>query len=741
MQPGVRQYIEQVCKEHQNAFLVKDHEHCGTFDSYHRIFNQANAEFICQLDADDYLHQDAVATCIEQLRRNPDAPYAYTDCVEVDKSGRFTGLGQRQQRTLANNSDLTQFIPFHLRFIRLEKYQQVGGYNPACKYCGDYDLALRLEEVGNGIYIKKPLYFYRVHGQNTSIKRDKETFQESQWVIEAAFARRRLSGFFDLWINQESRIVELRQLDSGKSSPKSHNSKPAGHSTSLCVTGMHRSGTSLLAQMLSQIGFDLGERCLPADQNNHRGYYEDMDFISVNQSLFNRQNLYGNRGWPDWGWMDSRTARSIVAEDLSERAKSLATTRRKSSSLWAFKDPRSTLVLDFWKRSIPDLRFIFIYRHPFFVERSIERLNAHIFAENPDLARLIWNEYNRSILAFHKENPDVSAVISQEDLISNPEPVLYQALNKLGFSGYDECSLAPSVDKNLLCHQPAEISLTTHIYLSCYLDTKHILKELDAAKASMDEIRDEITSPCLKRNDIFEGYRNRLGSRIGIVIVSFNRGPTLLDAVMSILDNSTRYHKIVIVDNGSTDSETHRVLNYLEVNGITVLRAEAGSLASARNLGISYLDVDYILPLDDDNRLLAGYLVLAEDILLSAESHIVYSDKRLFGACYEEVSPPDFSLEELCSYNYIDACAVYPKFLWDMSGGYDENVDWVCDWDLWLYAALNGFSFSRIPFSCFEYRITYGSYISAYTSSLENQIWTIRYLSGKYGLPIGTLTY
>ncbi len=45
------------------------------------------------------------------------------------------------------------------------------------------------------------------------------------------------------------------------------------------ITGVGRSGTSLVANILSAVGTDLGEssRHLPPDENNIKGYFEDLD--------------------------------------------------------------------------------------------------------------------------------------------------------------------------------------------------------------------------------------------------------------------------------------------------------------------------------------------------------------------------------------------------------------------------------------------------------------------------------
>src|SRR5919106_6018808 len=55
----------------------------------------------------------------------------------------------------------------------------------------------------------------------------------------------------------------------------------------ICVLGMHRSGTSLVAGVLRLLGVDLGsdEEFLPPDSNNQSGYFELADLVEINDEI------------------------------------------------------------------------------------------------------------------------------------------------------------------------------------------------------------------------------------------------------------------------------------------------------------------------------------------------------------------------------------------------------------------------------------------------------------------------
>ena len=55
------------------------------------------------------------------------------------------------------------------------------------------------------------------------------------------------------------------------------------------ISGMHRSGTSLVAQLFFEAGADMGNPSTfyPTDKWNSDGYFEQTDILAINQPLIN----------------------------------------------------------------------------------------------------------------------------------------------------------------------------------------------------------------------------------------------------------------------------------------------------------------------------------------------------------------------------------------------------------------------------------------------------------------------
>ena len=51
------------------------------------------------------------------------------------------------------------------------------------------------------------------------------------------------------------------------------------------ILGMHRSGTSMVSGLLTNLGVDLGEDALGPLISNPRGHFEDGDFLGLNNAI------------------------------------------------------------------------------------------------------------------------------------------------------------------------------------------------------------------------------------------------------------------------------------------------------------------------------------------------------------------------------------------------------------------------------------------------------------------------
>ena len=197
--------------------------------------------------------------------------------------------------------------------------------------------------------------------------------------------------------------------------------------------------------------------------------------------------------------------------------------------------------------------------------------------------------------------------------------------------------------------------------------------------------------------------------KVSIVIPCYNQGTMLREALASVEQvRNGNLLEAIVVDDGSTEVETKKILDELEYDGHCVLRQPNRGPGAARNTGIRLAKSEFILPLDSDNHLRDLYLNEGISILKeNPGAGVVYADAEYFGERSGPWDVPEFDLLSLIRWNFVDACALYRKKLWEEVGGYDEYkpLSGLEDWEFWLRVASHGGTFVHVRKVGFDYRV------------------------------------
>ena len=110
----------------------------------------------------------------------------------------------------------------------------------------------------------------------------------------------------------------------------------------------------------------MGEALLAADAHNRPGYFEDLRFLDLNRRILAAAVPARRQGHADWGWtrdMDAIGVDAGLLDPFVARADALVA-RRSARRCWGWKDPRTSVLLDFWDARLADARYVFVYRAP-----------------------------------------------------------------------------------------------------------------------------------------------------------------------------------------------------------------------------------------------------------------------------------------------------------------------------------------------------------------------------------------
>jgi hypothetical protein len=216
----------------------------------------------------------------------------------------------------------------------------------------------------------------------------------------------------------------------------------------VCILGMHRSGTSLLAQWLSACGLHLGHRLMGAKPSNIHGHFEDLDFHDFHEEVFNFNNIsYGGLLGPlefrlnryqhtklqylvklknklnvEWGWKEPRTCLFIKEyREVLPNAFYLITYRD-------FREVVDSLIrrdLSVRKRQVYNLGWRFVLRYKLFEKRKIEKYYANRASEY----LRAWISYNTVLLNTFSDFPEQLLVVNQVNLNANDRKIFSKLSN------------------------------------------------------------------------------------------------------------------------------------------------------------------------------------------------------------------------------------------------------------------------------------------------------------------------
>lgn len=182
----------------------------------------------------------------------------------------------------------------------------------------------------------------------------------------------------------------------------------------IIVLGMHRSGTSLIANLVRRWGAYVGEGGLiAADAWNPMGYWEYEPLVRFNMQLLRAVESRTSIP-PDDGQRDKLAALAAAGE-YRRRGLELLDGACAAGRPWVWKDPRLSILLPFWQRLWEDVCHVVAVRHPAQVARSMHRREDYL---PEDAALVLWQRYMTEILK-HTARHRATIFVSYNRLLSD----------------------------------------------------------------------------------------------------------------------------------------------------------------------------------------------------------------------------------------------------------------------------------------------------------------------------------
>lgn len=141
----------------------------------------------------------------------------------------------------------------------------------------------------------------------------------------------------------------------------------------IVVAGMHRSGTSAFVRCVNLLGAGIGEKLIPANWGNERGFWEDEEVVAADDALL----AAAGRTWHDVRSMPAGWESSPAITEPAARIARIVADETARCPLWVVKDPRLSRLVPAWDEAFAssgvEPHFLVALRHPAEVASSQER--------------------------------------------------------------------------------------------------------------------------------------------------------------------------------------------------------------------------------------------------------------------------------------------------------------------------------------------------------------------------------
>jgi GT2 family glycosyltransferase len=141
-----------------------------------------NIEYITWIGDDDLLSTGAVGVAVQALEKPEKPVLVYGHCQYIDSDGKNVLVKRSGRWAVPLLRFGPQLIPQPSAFFRRDGFEKVGGLSDKFKFAFDFDLFLKLTNLGKAVFIDQILSSHRWHATSLTYSRRWESVREASKV-------------------------------------------------------------------------------------------------------------------------------------------------------------------------------------------------------------------------------------------------------------------------------------------------------------------------------------------------------------------------------------------------------------------------------------------------------------------------------------------------------------------------------------------------------------------------------
>lgn len=158
----------------------------------------AKGDLIARMDADDISTADRFLTQVRYLDAHPECGAVGSQVLRIDPDGSPIDLWSVPRRHCEIDGQhmrgLTAGLIHPTVMMRKDLLLEIGGYRPAFEWAEDYDLFMRMAEVGELANVPNVLLRYRLHAKSITLTRSETQYRLGCLALQEAWRRRQQDG-------------------------------------------------------------------------------------------------------------------------------------------------------------------------------------------------------------------------------------------------------------------------------------------------------------------------------------------------------------------------------------------------------------------------------------------------------------------------------------------------------------------------------------------------------------------
>jgi hypothetical protein len=220
----------------------------------------------------------------------------------------------------------------------------------------------------------------------------------------------------------------LAQIEPSSGRPANAHERATGIAAGrpiVVVLGMHRSGTSLLANVLHFLGADMADESDRPSRKNETGFWERPELVAMQDRVLEAIGrpiasplhcVPFPAGW--WRRKEVLTIRDEICAWIRGRLD-------RTAGLWGFKDPRTCRLLPLWWDIFRDLglrvHYVIATRSPAEAAISMAEKNPSARPMSQHRGELMWLAYNYDIFRYVRDADPI--VVDYSDWFRDPSAI------------------------------------------------------------------------------------------------------------------------------------------------------------------------------------------------------------------------------------------------------------------------------------------------------------------------------